>query len=63
MRTHLVLLLGLSVGGAHAATTELISRTTSGVAANGSAFDITPDGRFVLFASGSSNVGPNDTNK
>lgn len=44
--------------------TTRVSVSSAGVQANGSSFDaeITPDGRFVVFDSGASNLVPGDTN-
>jgi len=45
-------------------TTTLISKTTSGVLADSAvhAFDISSDGRFVLFYTGATNLGPTKSN-
>ena len=45
-------------------TTELVSKASDGTQGNNQSFKpaITPDGRFVLFASAASNLVANDTN-
>lgn len=45
-----------------AGTTELISVTSTGARANCDTFDISPDGRFVVFSSADDGVTPDDSN-
>jgi Tol biopolymer transport system component len=45
-------------------TTELVSKSSDGVHGNGHSYnkEITPDGRYLVFASDATNLVPNDTN-